>query len=384
MELSPADSAEIANSAYTLRDSTDMRRMAAAAPRTRHAFDLPHAIRLTGTTGLGAAPLQKTTGFGYVAWGHGARQGECLISVRGTFLTSACDWMTNARMGGVRGPSGYCVHAGFWAAAQTLLPQVRASLRGRDVSAIHLVGHSLGGAMATLLADCLGDTGCQLRLYTFGAPRAGVALHAEYLTDTLGASNIYRAYHDTDVVPMVPVYPYSHLPHAAHAYAMKGPGKVISPAAHSMTEYARSVGSMTWANLPLQPSTLGSLEAAQAWLAGAADAGGSSIMLSATALKLILSSLDWILKQIGHGLGLALLGGATIVDRLAHLLYSGALQSVRLAEMIRQLMTAAMRFMGRTIQSATNITLSFVQYVLGLLFRVIASVASHAVDSLTR
>ena len=368
MELAPADSAEIANSAYALRDSTDMRRMAAAAPLARHAFGLPEATRLTGTTGLGVAPLQKNTGFGYIAWGKGARQGECLVSIRGTFLTSGCDWMTNARIGGVAGPSGYCVHSGFWAAAKTILPQVQAALRGREASAIHLVGHSLGGAIATLLADSLGDTAGRIMLYTFGAPRAGVGLHAEYLTAKLGANNIYRAYHDTDVVPMVPIYPYCHAPYGCRAYAMKGPGKVISPAAHSMSEYIHSVGAFGWAGVPVQSAGLGSLEAAQVWLAGAANAGGPSIMLSATALRLILASLDWILKQIGNGVGLALLGGATIVDRLAHLLYSGALQSIKLADMIRQLMATAMRFMGRTVATTTSITLAFVQYVLDLLF----------------
>lgn len=383
MELSPADSAEIASSAYTLRDSADMRRMAAAAPLTRHVFRLPDATRLTGTTGLGA-PLNRTTGFGYVAWGEGARQGECLVSIRGTFMRSACDWMTNARLGGVEGPSGFCVHSGFWAAAQTILPQVRSTLRGRNVSTIHLVGHSLGGAIATLLADSLGDTGCRLILYTFGAPRAGVGLHAEYLTNKLGTNNIFRVYHDTDLVPMVPVYPYCHAPYGSRAYAMKGPGKVISAAAHSMTTYAHSVGSLGWNGLPIREASLGSLEAAQVWLAAAADVSGPSIMLSATALRMILSSLDWILKQIGHGVGLALLGGATIIDRLAHLLYSGALQSIKLAGMIRQLMSAAMRFMGRTITATMNITVAFVQYVFDLLFRVISRLALRAVDLMVR
>jgi hypothetical protein len=107
-------------------------------------------------------------------------------------------------------------------------------------------------------------------------------------------------------------------------------------------------------------------------------------MLSATALRMILSSLDWILKQIGYSTGFALLGGATIVDRLAYLLYSGALQSIKLAEMIRQLMSAAMRFMGRAITATMNLTLAFVQYVFDLLFRVISSLALRAAEMMGR
>jgi len=384
VELSPGESAEIANSAYALRLSTDMLDAATAAPRARDAFDLRGGVRLSGVTGLGAAALQQRTGFGYVAFGKGSRKGECLISVRGTFKTSACDWITNARMAGVRGPSGFCVHAGFWAAARSLLPQVRDELRShRDISTIHIVGHSLGGAIATLMADSLGDTGCGVKLYTFGAPRSGVYLHAAYLTEKLGAGNIHRAWHDTDPVPMVPIFPYSHVPYGSQAHAMKGPGKRVNVDAHLMPEYIRSVGESSWASLPLLPSKPGGLERAEAWLAQAADNGGMSIMLSATALRLILSALDEILKQLGNAAGLVLLGGATIIDSLARLLYSGALQSIRLAGMIRNLMLASMRFMGRVVSAGVNITVGFVQYVLDLLFRFIATVALRAVEAFT-
>jgi len=384
VELSPGESAEIANSAYALRLSTDMLDAATAAPRARDAFDLRGGVRLSGVTGLGAAALQQRTGFGYVAFGKGSRKGECLISVRGTFKTSACDWITNARMAGVRGPSGFCVHAGFWAAARSLLPQVRDELRShRDISTIHIVGHSLGGAIATLMADSLGDTGCGVKLYTFGAPRSGVELHAAYLTEKLGAGNIYRAWHDTDPVPMVPIFPYSHVPYGSQAHAMKGPGKRVNVDAHLMPEYIRSVGESSWESLPLLPSKPGGLERAEAWLAQAADNGGMSIMLSATALRLILSALDEILKQLGNAAGLVLLGGATIIDSLARLLYSGALQSIRLAGMIRNLMLASMRFMGRVVSAGVNITVGFVQYVLDLLFRFIATVALRAVEAFT-
>ena len=384
-ELSPAQAAEIADSAYALRLSTEMLDAAIAAPTARDAFDLVHGTRLTGSTGLGNSVIQQRTGFGYVARGKNSRQGECLISVRGTFKTSACDWLTNLRMAGVSGPSGFTVHAGFWAAAQTLLPQIRQAIRAQgDLSTIHVVGHSLGGAIATLLADSLGDTGCKLQLYTFGAPRAGVGLHARYLTERLGAASIHRVYHDTDPVPMVPVFPYSHVPWHENAYRLKGPGTVVCLDAHMMPQYRRSVGDCGWRSLPVLQSGPGSFEQAEAWLKNAADAGGTSIMLSATALRWILSALGWILKQLGHVNGLAILGGATIIDSLAQLLYSGVLQSVRLAMMIRNLIGAIMRFLGRTVATTTNITVSFVEYVLGMLFRFVSNLATRAVEAIGR
>lgn len=67
---------------------------------------------LRGTTGMG--PVSSNTGFGFVAQGRGAHEGEVLIGVRGTEMSSHHDWLTNLRMAGVRGPSGRNVHRGFW------------------------------------------------------------------------------------------------------------------------------------------------------------------------------------------------------------------------------------------------------------------------------
>ncbi|HET6913106.1 MAG TPA: lipase family protein [Rhodanobacteraceae bacterium] len=383
MELSPAQAAEIAESAYALRLSSDMLDAAVAAPLVRSEFDLLRGVRLTGITGLNVPAVEQRTGFGYVARGTGLRQGEYLVSVRGTFKTSTCDWLTNIRMGGVVGPSGYCVHAGFWRAAQSVLPQISQSLRHSTPSTLHVVGHSLGGAMATLIADSLSHMGCGIRLYTFGAPRAGVEGHAEYLTSRLGADHIYRVYHDTDPVPMVPVFPYCHVPYASNAYRMKGTGKLVSIDAHLMPGYRKSVGACSWSTLPLLRPKLDSFEEASEWLSGVAKDGGVCIMLSATALQLILSALHWLLKEIGKGFGYAVLGGATVIDALARVLYSGALQSARLAQTVRHMLMAAMRFMGRTVGAATQITTSFINYVLDLLFRFVGTMAKRAVDAIS-
>lgn len=380
-ELSPAQAAEIAESVYALRLSRDMIDAATTAPVAREVFDLVHGTCLTGATGLGAV-VQQTTGMGYVAWGKGARQGECLISVRGTFKTSAYDWLTNLRMGGIIGPSGYIVHTGFWRGAQSILPQINQKLRNRNPSALHVVGHSLGGAMATLIADSLSGLGCSVRLYTFGAPKCGLEAHSEYLTSRLGAGNIFRAYHDTDPVPMVPVFPYCHVPIGVNAYRLKGPGKHVNVGAHLMPEYRKSVGSSAWAALPVILPKHSSFEAANEWLSNAAKENGPFIMLSAMALKLILSALDWIIKQVEKIPGTLLFTGATFLDGLARLLYSGVLQSIEIAEAIGNLMNAALRFMGRVAVATTNITVAFIEYVLGLLFRFISTIARRAVDML--
>lgn len=377
MEISPPQVAEIASSTYPLRTSTNMQTAWTAMPTASQVFDVLAGRRLVGVTGVG---VQKRSGFGYVAWGQGARQGECLIAVRGT--DSAPDWLSNFRFGGVIGPSGYLVHVGFWRGAQSVLPQIQQQLRGRNPSTLHVVGHSLGGAMATLIADSLSNMSCPIKLYTFGAPRCGVEDHAEYLTSKLGAENIYRAYHDTDPVPMLPPFPYFHMPYGSNAYRLKGAGTLISFPSHMMASYRKSVAGCAWSSLPVILPQHNSFEAANAWLAQASKDSGPFIMMSTTALRLILSALDWIVKQIGRTVALQLFTGATLLDGLARLLYNGVLLSIELGTAIRSLMNAALRFMGRTAIATTNITVAFIEYVLGMLFHFIASIARRAIDML--
>jgi len=382
MELSPRQAAEAANSTYALRLSADMLNAAVGAPAIRDTFDIMGGTRLQGTSGMG--PVSRQTGFGYVAQGTGPRAGEVLIAIRGTEKTSAHDWMTNMRISGTTGPSGHTVHAGFWMLASGILSQVNAILGNSNPSQIHVAGHSLGGATATLLAEAMNlRTGHQnVKLYTFGAPRAGVGLHASHLTDALGRSNIYRVYHHTDPVPMIPVFPFSHVPFEQPAYRMRGPGTLVSVAAHAMDPaYYGSVGGGGWAGLGvIGDPTLQSFESAQEWLEQSASLGGS--MLSASLLRMIMSALGWILRQVGKMVGLAVMGAATIVDYIAQLLYSGVLASLEIGRMVGQLIATIMRFTGRTLAVGATMTVAFFQYVLDLLFRTLATIAIRAISAL--
>ncbi len=382
MELTPRQAAEAANSTYALRLSPDMINAAVGAPAIREDFDIMGGARLQGTSGMG--PLSRSTGFGYIARGCGARSAELLIAIRGTEKTSAHDWLTNLRMAGAAGPSGYTVHAGFMKLASGIVRQVDAQLGSSNPSLIHVAGHSLGGATATLVAEAIRSrTGHKnVKLYTFAAPRAGVTLHSSHLTRALGPENIYRVYHHTDPVPMLPVFPYSHVPYERRAYLMKGPGTLVSLDAHAMDPaYYKSVGLGSWSGLGiLQDSTLDSFESAQQWLESSGSIGGA--MLSATMFRMIMSALGWILRQVGKRTGLAILGGVTIIDYMAQLLYSGVLASLDIGRMVTQLMAAIMRFTGRTLAAGIKMTAAFFQFVLELLFRTVSTIAGRAIDSL--
>jgi len=382
-ELSPQQAGEIADSTYALRLSDNMIDAAAGAASTRDEFAIVDGQRLTGATGIG--PVSRTTGFGYIAFGKsGHRQGECLVAIRGTEKSSGHDWLTNTRMAGVQGPGGYTVHAGFWNLAAGLLPQIQASLRGRHPSRIHVIGHSLGGATATLIADALQrSSAAGVTLYTFGAPRAGVETHASELTSNLGRDNIFRAYHHTDPVPMVPVFPYAHVPFEEDACLLHGCGTLISVESHMMPTYLRTVGAQTWQQLRSTPAPkFDSFEAADRWLAEVARVDGLSVMLSANALRMILWALRWILRKAGELIGYALLGGATIIDYLAKILYRGVLKSISIARAVENMIATILRFTGRTLAAGQRITEVFIQYVLELLFRMVATAATRAISRL--
>lgn len=66
-----------------------------------------------------------------------------------------------------------------------------------------MTGHSLGGAIATILAAHLRiDLGINVTTYTYGAPRVGNVPFAEFVKGQ-GDRN-YRITHFNDIVPMVP------------------------------------------------------------------------------------------------------------------------------------------------------------------------------------
>ncbi|MCP4338671.1 MAG: hypothetical protein GY799_07215 [Desulfobulbaceae bacterium] len=70
---------------------------------------------------------------------------------------------------------------------------------------IHCIGHSLGGAVATLAAHWVKRTTYKyVELYTFGAPKPGFEGFAKSFTTLLEQKNVHRVYHSTDPVPMVP------------------------------------------------------------------------------------------------------------------------------------------------------------------------------------
>jgi len=114
------------------------------------------------------------------------------LAFRGTH--ELADWLTDADCRLVAAPFGM-VHAGFWRAYQSIAPLLPAA----EV----ITGHSLGGALALLCGLDRLHRGEDVRVVTFGQPRALGLCTAQAMRHRFG-DWVTRCVHNNDVVPRVP------------------------------------------------------------------------------------------------------------------------------------------------------------------------------------
>ncbi|MEN8643033.1 lipase family protein [Pseudomonas sichuanensis] len=114
------------------------------------------------------------------------------------------------------------VHRGFYLAAKRARRFVTSYLRKFYQSQqLIICGHSLGGAIALLLAQMLrvSDSRYPLQLYTYGAPRAGDATFTRSAADLLH----HRIVSNNDLIPNLP------LPWMNTRYEVIAPGAILAP-----------------------------------------------------------------------------------------------------------------------------------------------------------
>src|SRR5690606_37491112 len=139
-----------------------------------------------------------------------------------------------------------------------MLPQIRSFLTENKITGrVHCIGHSLGGAVASLAADWIAkNTHLPTRLYTFGAPRVGTESFASSTSRALGHNNIYTFYHETVHVTMVALYPFMHAPYRQAGYYIHSTEPLLSGGAHKMEQYSGNVRGKSWkqsAATPIHP-----------------------------------------------------------------------------------------------------------------------------------
>lgn len=160
---------------------------------------------------------------GYVAFSDT----HVVAAFRGT--ESLPDWLTNLQAVKDPGPwENTAVHEGFQDAFLASALQI-GEIIGRNLQADHqvwLTGHSLGGALAVLLAATLLESDLPVHgLYTFGAPRVGDRKFARTLNASLqGVAANWRVVNKDDLVPHVPLE--SFFSHAGNRMLLMGDGRV--------------------------------------------------------------------------------------------------------------------------------------------------------------
>jgi len=131
------------------------------------------------------------------------------------------------------------VHTGFWKSWQNtrpfISPHVEASRNKYPDYQLHLVGHSLGGAVAGLAGLEFDSMGFKPIVTTFGEPRVGnsglrdwidltFSLDSEHTSNTkseLKAGRYRRITHVDDPVPLLPLQEWGYRAHAGEVFISK-------------------------------------------------------------------------------------------------------------------------------------------------------------------
>lgn len=378
MDLSPGQAAAIAKHVYAVRQESDIQTALemGAGLGLGDTFRVDGGSRFEGASG--GLLFRQRSGFGYVARGVGARQGEALVAIRGT--VTARDWWTDANIGLQIGPGGWPVHAGFHDTFRSFVGELQAFFARGSFSRVHCVGHSLGGALATLTADHLSRNRIgAVSLYTFGSPRVGALGFSRSLTRRLGPEGVHRVFHDADPVSMIPIFPYAHVPAGEPGLRLSWSGGRVAVSAHFMESYIGSVGDAGWAALERANASPDWARRAESWLASASSQ--NVIAFSASTLWMITRALAWLVKKITLlAVGAALTAGVTVLDQLAWLLHQGAAASREIADQLGSLIGVVFRYLGRAANAVGDLTVAFVRWVLGLLWSALQNTVQRAVN----
>ena len=235
------------------------------------------------------------------------------------------DWLTNLNVSVSASSYGQPVHDGFNKAFKSMnikLRDFRDSLPG-NVTTIHCIGHSLGGALATICSEWLKKTSNKtIYLYTYGSPRVGLHGFSSTCTTEIGCNNIFRVYHKTDLVPYIPIWPFFHVPLNEQAYYLHSPGGIPYKEYHKMKNYIASVRSSDWTTLKnRQPNRKNEAGIIQ-WLKQESPLG-----LTISTIEWLNDALIFVLKKCSDAaaniISRTFSSSFTLMDKIAYILNKG-------------------------------------------------------------
>ncbi|MGH1373543.1 MAG: lipase family protein [Cellvibrionaceae bacterium] len=345
MRFTPQQSSSLANSVYALSRTSSFEKAYQLLNATYQGnFKFSESNLVAGKTGAGI--LKVKTGFGFLLEGQGNYEGNAVIVFRGTQYLA--DWLSNANILYSRSSKGYRVHDGFNQAFRSMLPGIKEFVAALPVGTeVHCVGHSLGGALATITGEWVANnSSLKPRVYTFGSPRVGFTDFAEGCTSLLGCERIYRTYHTSDIVPCIPIWPFTHTPYKSKDYGIKTPGLVPGAEWHDMSAYEKNVKKKSWDVLYSERPVPRNDAGIEQWLK-------KNVRVPST-----MEALEWISDAIGYVVRKCVSAVAstidfvgasmfTIMDKLSYILSKAMRIDELLSDWVLYLMRKISNFLGK-------------------------------------
>ncbi|HEX4916880.1 MAG TPA: lipase, partial [Limnobacter sp.] len=322
---------------------------------------------------------------------NGGRSKELVIATRGTVTGS--DWGTDLNATLATGPTGHAVHKGFCTTFKSYVQQLKEFIRlqnlGFTPTAVHCMGHSLGGALANLNAAACAELGLNAYLYTVAAPRVGLVPYAEHLSKKMNAKHVHRVANEADVVTMVPCYPFVHSPYVHGTYLLDGGWLKINPLQHALGHGYSSMVDTSWKQM--QSLTQGKQQQLENSLYPAHDKEAGyfeqiiktpGAMLSGRTLKLINKAVHDMLSRLGAQSLLSVshygTGGFTVLDQMAEILARYAQAGHKQAKEVAGMLNAVMAYLGRSVATVADASAATIRWVFGLLHQSINAMARQA------
>lgn len=364
MKLSPRQAASLSSQVYAL---TKFPLLQDAITHLNHEYggnlSFYEENMLKGKTG-GPGFIKVRTAFGFLLLGQKNLQGNAFILFRGTQYLA--DWLTNLNLTLSSSASGQPVHDGFNKAFHSMLPQISVFVRSLPAGThIHCLGHSLGGALATIAAEWIRKNTIHLpKLYSFGSPRVGLIGFSSQCTRLLNDENIYRAYHRTDIVPCIPIWPFVHTPNTSRDFFLPSPRLIPWKTYHDMTLYQESVEHKSWEDIQAMKPAARTDSGIEAWLKSKAIVGQTM-----SAIEWLNDAIIYVVKKCmefaGRVINFTATTYFTLMDQLAMVLQRGMELLSGGVSLVVLLVKKIMQFLGlKNLPDSLNVTQDFLRNLL--------------------
>lgn len=392
-ELNPSQIFQLSKNAYTTKkgDSVLLRR--------ELDIELPFvnidSLRIiTATSGL-TSPV--SSGFGFMAQLNGGRSREIVIATRGT--ATWADAGTDINAIPTPGPTGHAIHKGFGTTFKSYVQQLNEFIKQQNLgfkpTAVHCMGHSLGGALANLNAAACAELGLNSYLYTVAAPRVGMVPYAEHLSRKMNVAHVYRVANEADIVTMVPCYPFVHSPYVHGTYLLEGGMLKVNPMQHMLANGYGSMVNSSWKQMQSltqakQQQLENSLYPANNKEAGQFEqlARMPGAMFSGRLLKLINKAIHDMLSRLGAqsllSVGHYRTGAFTVLDQMAEILARYAQASHKQAKEVAGMLNAIMAYLGRSTHALADASVVTIRWVFNLLHLSVNTMAKQAIQLVGR